>query len=370
MTEILFIIPTLGVGGTERQLVELAAGLAKINKYNISVFSLYGEGPIKAELLKYVQNFYNAGLSSIYNFLGIFRLSRKIKAGRFQIVHTFLFDANFYGALAAKLANTPVIITSRRDMDVWKTKRHIALERIANKFAQKIVTNSATVKEFIIHQEKLDKDRIVTIYNGIGADRYKNQYDKESLKNRFNMAKKNRVISLIGTLSHKKGQLVFLSAARNILTRFKGIEFLIVGEGPLKEELKNKAKELGIESSVRFLGLQQDIPAILSLTDIFVLPSLYESLPNAILEAMAAGLAVVATDVGGVAEAVEDKQSGFLVEPKNSQAIADAIIKLLENEELRQAMGQRGREIVKKKFGLEKMISDYDNLYTSLLSQS
>ena len=145
--------------------------------------------------------------------------------------------------------------------------------------------------------------------------------------------------------------------------------FLIVGEGYLKNELEQLARDLGIENDVEFVGEREDIPQILSIMDIFVLPSALEGFSNVILEAMATGLPVVATNVGGIPELVVNKQTGILVPPDEPEELAKAIVDLLRDKNTSREMGKRGRERIEKYFGLEKMLGEYDALYQDLIRE-
>lgn len=364
---IMYIIPTLGIGGTQRQLVNLIQGLIKEVDYYIEVSTLYKGGPIAEELndLGIKINYIN--MKNIYDLFSLRRLIRILRYGNFNIVHTFLFDANVLGAFSAKQAGVEAIISSRRDMDIWKFKRHIWAERLGAKLSKKIIANSNAVKEFVIQQEKISPSKIEVILNGIDLNSFHKSKEVFDLRKEFGLSKDHFIIGTIGTISEKKGQRYLIKAAREILNVFSQSRFIFVGNGPLENELRKLTNTLSLSDKVVFTGLRQDVTAILSMIDIFCLPSIYESCPNVILEAMACGLPVVATNVGGVSEIVINEEIGTLVPSKDPEAIAKAIIKLLRHEGLREKMVQQGRKIVEQKFSLERMVSDYHNFYERLL---
>lgn len=363
----MYIIPTLGIGGTQRQLVNLIQGLIKEVDYYIEVSTLYKGGPIAEELndLGIKINYIN--MKNIYDLFSLRRLIRILRYGNFNIVHTFLFDANVLGAFSAKQAGVEAIISSRRDMDIWKFKRHIWAERLGAKLSKKIIANSNAVKEFVIQQEKISPSKIEVILNGIDLNSFHKSKEVFDLRKEFGLSKDHFIIGTIGTISEKKGQRYLIKAAREILNVFSQSRFIFVGNGPLENELRKLTNTLSLSDKVVFTGLRQDVTAILSMIDIFCLPSIYESCPNVILEAMACGLPVVATNVGGVSEIVINEEIGTLVPSKDPEAIAKAIIKLLRHEGLREKMVQQGRKIVEQKFSLERMVSDYHNFYERLL---
>jgi len=360
---IMYVVPTLGLGGTERQLVNIIKGLYGKSEYYIEVSVLYKSGPIAKDLntLGIKINYIN--MKSIYDLFGISRLSRIMKNNNFDIVHTFLFDANFIGAISAKLAGVHNIISSRRDTDVWKTKRHILAERLGAKLSRHIIANSNACREFVIKQEKIDLSKVQVINNGIDLDIFSRKENNENLKQELGIHEDYCVITAVGTLSDKKGQKYFLKAAHKISDDFNKTRFILVGNGPIRSELKKLTIELELSKKIIFTGFRNDIPEILSITDIFCLSSTYESSPNAILEAMAFELPVVATSVGGIPEIVIDQKTGILVPPENHVILADALIKLIKDKDLGNKMGQEGRRIVEKKFNINRMINDYDNLY-------
>jgi glycosyltransferase involved in cell wall biosynthesis len=178
------------------------------------------------------------------------------------------------------------------------------------------------------------------------------------------------VLGTVSSLNPHKGHTYLLEAATKVLEIFPTAQFLLVGDGRMKEELEIKAQNLNLLSSIKFLGIRKDIPEILAVIDIFVLPSSSrEGLGISLLEAMAAEKPVVASDIGGIPEVVIDGETGFLVPPKNSHDLAGAIIELLKNPAKAALMGQQGRQRVKEKFTTQQMLENIDELYTSFLQK-
>ncbi len=178
------------------------------------------------------------------------------------------------------------------------------------------------------------------------------------------------VVGTVSSLTPHKGHEYLIQAASLVLDTLPPVKFLIVGDGPLRKRLEEQAKELNIHSSVIFTGKRKDIPEILSLLDVFVLPShTREGLGIAIIEAMAAERPVVATDIGGIPEVVDDGETGVLVPPEDTEALSKAIITLLQDPPRAKTMGEKGRTRIKEMFTTTKMLSEIEHVYQSLTSQ-
>jgi glycosyltransferase involved in cell wall biosynthesis len=197
-------------------------------------------------------------------------------------------------------------------------------------------------------------------------DRFSREIQVETIKKELGLLENSKVVGTIGRLGDEKGQIYLLRAAQGIAEREKSVRFLIVGDGPLREYLKEEAAKLGIADSVTFTGYRQDIPELLSVMDLFVLPSIKEALPMVLLEALAARKAVIATRVGAIPKVVNN-ENGILVEPGDAAGLQDAILSLLANEEKRQGYASAGYDTVKTCFSSERMSSEYIDLYNELL---
>jgi glycosyltransferase involved in cell wall biosynthesis len=348
---ILQIIDTLKLAGAERIVTDLAINLDK-DKYNVIICCLRKEGgPLVKELRKKGIKVIILDKKLGMDFSIIRKIRKIIKEEKIDLVHTHLFTANLWGRLAAILMNKTIIVTEH-NTDYWKNWLHKFIDKFLEKFTNKIITVSDGVSSFYQEYENIPRNKIKTIYNGI---------DLRKFSNSKHFSKKARIIGMIARLNEQKNYRNFLNAAYIINKQDTNINFLIVGEGPLKEDLEKYAQRLG--KNIKFLGQRKDIPEIIKGIDIFVLSSDYEGLPLTILEAMAASKSVVATNVGGIPEAVEDGKTGILVPPKNPDALANAIMKLLKNPRLRKQMGEAGRKRAEKYFTMEKMVKKYEDVY-------
>jgi len=379
--KVLYIIGTLDLGGTEKQLVHLVKGIDQ-SRFEVSVCclshggsltgSLIGEG-FRVEVIGF-RGFRQDGRGYARNLPRILtsfsRLVALIREESPHIVHSFLFWAYILGTYAAKAAMVPIVVSSRRSLGLFKERKwhYLFLERLANRMTDLIVANSEAVKQDVVRQEKVEPSRVRVIYNGIDPSLYDVLMDP-TLRVSLSIPEEARVVGVVANLIHYKGHRFFLQACQEIKRKHHPVRFLLIGDGPLRGELEALVKELHLEEEVLFLGSRQDIPQLLTLMDVAVLPSLEEGFPNAVLEAMAAGKAVVATWVGGIPEAVIHGKTGLLVPPKDSQALAAAIIELLSDPPRSEEMGKAGRERVRKEFGLDRMVRDMEGLYEELVAR-
>jgi glycosyltransferase involved in cell wall biosynthesis len=213
----------------------------------------------------------------------------------------------------------------------------------------------------------LDAAKLAIIPNGIDLDTRRDRADAGAIRGRFGILEEDRLIVAVGRVSPEKGHRYLLEAAALVVPRYPQVRFLIAGDGPLKESLAELTSHTGLHERFILAGFQSPIGALLSAADLFVLPSLTESFPLALLEAMAYGKAVVATDVGGVREAVVDGVTGLLVPARDSRRLAEAILELLADEARMMAMGEAGRAIAQAQFSDAGMVQRTQQLYQDLL---
>jgi len=220
----------------------------------------------------------------------------------------------------------------------------------------------------MIQQENLPPKKIEVIYNGLDLSEYQQILKTKQLREELGVVNGAPLVGLIANFNFEiKGHIYFLGAAKKILEKVPDAKFVLVGDGPLRSHYEEVARDLNIKRDVYFLGKRTDVPTIISNLDVSVLSSTNEGFSNVIMESMAAGKPVVATNVGGSREMVTDGVTGYLVPPADSQSMAGAIINLLQNPDKAMAMGSAGREVVKERFTVETMVKKYEELYFSLL---
>lgn len=370
---VLYVIGGLSIGGTERQLIELVKNLDRRLYEPLICCERGGDLVVEAERLGIkvkILSKKEVSLKNPFAFLSVVRnIYNLFRDEKIDILQSCSVDIYTYiGLTLARFAGIPVIISTRRSMEHFKSRFHFLADAIVNRFTDVIIANSEAVKRDVIQKERIEADKIRIIYNGVEPGRYKVRIDKCQKKMEFGISGNCPVVGIIANLFYYKGHREFLHSAKVARKKISNVKFLIFGQdNGIKKELETLAVKLGIKRSVVFAGLRHDIPEILQIIDIQVLSSYEEGFSNVILEGMAAGKPLVVTDVGGNPEAVINGKTGIVVPPKNSDKLAEAIIKLLENPQLAQKMGEEGRKRVRENFGIGKMVSQTEDLYNELM---
>ncbi len=364
--KVIHLVEDLKIGGAERVIADTVLGLDR-KKYDASVWCVTRGGETATELSERGIEVKILGISSYRNPLNTLKLTRLLRAARPDIVHTHGYFASVIGRLAARRAEIPVILTHVHSTYWEYRKRHLMIERKLSRFTQKIICCSRAVENFVKNTEKITDDKTIVIYNGVDEERFSPFKSPTSIRTELGMDEKAAVVGTVSSLTSHKGHEYFIQATSLVLNTLPSAKFLIVGDGPLRKKLENQAKNLNIHPSVIFTGTRKDIPEMLSLMDVFVLPShTREGLGIAIIEAMAAEKPVVATDIGGIPEVVNHGETGLLVPPGDPESLSKAIIELLQNPLRAKTMGEKGRTRVKEKFTTKKMLSEIEHVYQSL----
>lgn len=381
MTKVLHIITRLDKGGSAENTLLTCIGLNK-KIYEVAlvsglVFSLREEEQEEAEregvnfiVIPELIRSINL-LKDIKTFWKIFRLLKKEK---FDIVHTHSSKAGILGRLAAKLAGVPIIVHTPHGhifygyFNFFLSKIFIVLERFVAKFTNKIITLTEKGREEHIKFKIAPSDKFIAIHSGIRFNSLLPIYiDVEAKRKQLGIPQDSLVVGTVGRLVPVKGQRYLIEAVARLVNVMPNLILLVVGNGPLKKDLEIQVKRLKINARVRFLGLRDDIPELLSILDLFVLPSINEGMGRALVVAMALGKPVVAARVGGIPDVVIDGQTGLLVQPKDPAALAEAMLKLLKDKPLAKKMGEQGKIWVVPRFDAEAMVNKIKGLYEDLL---
>jgi glycosyltransferase involved in cell wall biosynthesis len=251
----------------------------------------------------------------------------------------------------------------------WKLKAYCFLDSLWIRFFDRIIAVSDEVKKDML-RFKIPEEKITMIDNGIALERFEKVVEAKNMRNQLGFGEKTRIVGTIGSLGIEKGHIYLLEAARHILNIVNDLKFLVVGDGPLRKPLEKKSEELGIKKHVIFLGQRKDIPELLMAMDIFVLPSIKEGLPMALLEAMAAKRPVIATRVGAIPKVIENKDTGVLVEPKDISGLRDAIINLLSDPGRMDLLAREGFRRVCTNFSSDEMGKHYLKLYKEIANHT
>jgi glycosyltransferase involved in cell wall biosynthesis len=314
-------------------------------------------------------------VNPINDLLALLRLYLIFRREKFDIVHTHTAKAGVLGRIAAYFAARPIIIHTAHGHNFYGyfgpilSKVIVIIERFIANFTDKIIALTELEKKDLIRFKVGDDEKVILIYQGLELDKYKQQIDidKNKMKNSFNIKPDETVIGMIGRLEPIKGAGYFVEAAREVLREFTQAEFILVGEGSLRERLEKRIKELGLKDRFILTGWREDIPSILSILDILVLPSLNEAVGMVLIEAQSLGVPVVATNVGGIPEVVKDNQTGILVPAGDAQCLARAINHLLADKQKRLNMAKEAKLWVAGRFEARDMVDRISQLYEGLI---
>ncbi|MBI5055372.1 MAG: glycosyltransferase family 4 protein [Nitrospirae bacterium] len=364
---ILHLISSSGLFGAERVLLELSKGLKKFESCCPIA------GVIRNSNNPHVEVAEEANASGIdtvifpckgqFDFSLVSLIRKYIKENRVDIIHCHGYKSNFFGLLASR-GKIPLVTTNHNWLTAhWKLKVYCFIDSLLIRYFDRIVAVSEDVKKDMLRY-KIPERKIRIIDNGIDLDRFNGKVYPVNIRKEFGIKEHETVIGTIGSLGHEKGHIYLLKAAREILETHKAVKFLIIGDGLLRNELESMANTLGISSNVIFAGYRKDIPEMLSMMDIFVLPSIKEGLPMVLLEAMAAKKPVIATRVGAVPKVITHDETGILVRPKEIDELRHSILRLINDrataEKLRQAAYRRLRD----NFTSDTMAGKYMLLYS------
>jgi glycosyltransferase involved in cell wall biosynthesis len=291
-----------------------------------------------------------------------------IRKEQVHLIHAHEFDAIVHGTLAAAIARIPIVATIHGKNYYWEKKSRRMAYCLVSRYAR-MVAVSKDLKEFVTEHTGITDERIQVIYNGI--DEFPDIDAEEQARARYEigLGSDDPIVGAVGSLYPVKGHRYLIDAIPSVIRACPAAKFLLVGRGDQEVALKDRIKKLGLERYVHFLGLRQDIGRLLSIMDIFVLPSLSEGLSMATLEAMASAKPVVATRVGGNPELVIEGETGLLVPSEDSGALAKGITTLLLDKHRARAFGQNGRRRVEQRFHINMMIDEYRKLYRESLNE-
>jgi len=357
--KIIYIIPTLDMGGAERLVVDIIKNLNS-DKFFVKIICLKRFGAWGLELKNSGVPLILLGQKRRVSLFSLIKLIKILKQEQPDIVHTHLFGADVYGSLAARLAGVKYLVSTEHNLNYDEGFIKSVVKIFIDKLFNKIIAVSNSVKNYIVKVYRAEAKKIMVIYNGVEINNF------FQTENRLDNAKNNRkmIIGSIGRLTKQKGFEYLIEAVAKLAER--NIECLIAGDGELKKELETKVKKLGLDDKIKFLGWQKDIKSFLNKLDIFILPSLWEGFGIAILEAGSAGLPVIASKVDGIKEIIEDSVDGLLAKPANGDELAQKIEFLLRDEKLAGDLANNLQTKIKNNFNIQKIAASYEELYLSL----
>jgi len=367
---LLHIIPTLDRGGAEKQLALLAAGLPR-DEFDVHVCCLTRSGPWEAELQSANVPVHVIGKRRKVDPAAHLRLKRFIRELRPDIVHTWLFAANAYGRKAALSAGVKHIVAGERCVDRWKRWPHFAVDRWLARRTEKIITNSAGVRDFYA-AHGIAAEKFAVIANGGPIPLLPGDDERERLRisivEELNLPRETKLIAAVGRLWPQKNYKHLMWAMCLLKEIRRDFHLLVFGEGPHRWRLERYGRQVQILGEhVTLLGERDDVPRLLPAMRCFVNASAYEGQSNSLMEAMAAGLPVVATDIPGNRDLVVPDETGYLVAPGDRADLARWVNVLLDDDERAARFGNAGRQRMRDHFSVEQMVARHVDLYRRLL---
>ncbi len=362
------LIASLGRGGAERVVVDLALHLDR-DKYQVVVVYLQGDGELRPELR-------DAGIEVIrlpdrakVDPRTCWAVYQLLKQRGIDILHAHIPRPAFWGLMAARAARVPIRIFTEHNVQLYSSPLTCFYPAIV-RLATDIICVSDRARDSIQRRYPKIDDKLVTIRNGIRVDRVTSHQDTRAIREELSLREDAPVICHIANMYARKAQDQLLQAFSLTKRSVPNSKLLMVGGGPLEIELRSLAKALRIDNDVIFAGVRSDVPELLAAADVFALSSHHEGLPITILEAMAAGLPVVTTDVGGCAEAVQDGITGLVVPPNSPKLLAKAVMRILGDPSMGGRMGAAGRDRVVKHFSVDRFVEQHEQFYENALART
>src|SRR5215211_621078 len=367
---IIWMIDGLGPGGAE-QLMPATLKHLKDAGYNIRICALQvrSGNPIAEELTLIGIPVDLIPVPTLRHPLNLFRILRYLRRYQPQILHTQLEFSDILGTVAARILGIPTVSTLHT-LDTFEEKKSATWRLklrwfVLRNFCKKILAVSEKTRTHHLQSGRLGAKKLITLYNGIDISRFKN-IDKSvqyQLKQSLKLPAQSQIIITVAVLREPKGIQYMLKAMANILDQVPNAHYLIVGDGAYGPPLRALVTELAIQKYVTFAGHRTDIPALLSISDVFVLPTLGDALPTVLIEALAAEIPIIASNVGGVPEIIENEVNGLLVPPADSDALTRACLKLIQNHELTARIIQAGNSVVQERFNIGVQVEQLSCIY-------
>jgi len=365
--KVLHLLVTLPVGGAEDLVATMVKGLDS-KRFQTQVACIGDPGPVGMELSRSGHSVISLGLD-IKHTLGwkiVTTVRRLLQREEPDILHTHLYHPNLYGRLAALGLGRAVVAAVHNSYTQVKFHRRL-WNFLLWPVTDRLLVGSSQVWADVRQYDGVPASRLTLLPYGIRVEDLDIPDSPNAAKARLGVT--GFCLGTIGRLEEQKGQRYLLAALPQLRQAIPDLTLLLIGEGRLTDTLRAQAQELGVTDVVHFLGTRRDLPQLYRAMDVFVLPSLWEGLPLVLLKAMAAGLPVVATRVSGCREVIQEGENGCLVPPAQPEPLAEAILKLYRRPELRQAWGEQARQTVEKKYSIQTMLGQVENLYLSLVTK-
>lgn len=366
---VLHIIQNSKRGGVQLQLLNLLTAYDR-QLINPTVCCLGVQDEVGSLMEKQGIDFVSLNVTRHYRFSSklIIDMYRLMKSRNIQVVRAHKYSASIYGRIAAWLARVPIIITSvhgnyHKDL---RFERHVA-NKLLSRITDRIVAMSESIRQDIIAHDHIEPSKIIVVRNGVDTELFSPAGTAGSIRNELGLGENETIIGFVGRLVPAKGLQYLLEAFAEMKKQIAGSKLLIVGSGQLMELLRGMVHEKGLKDDVVFAGERSDIPQLLAVMDIFVMPSIAEGLPNALLEAMAAGKPVLVTCAGGMGEVIQNGINGLVVPVSDPAALSEGLRRIAGDRGSAKKMGAAAREDILEHFSIRATARSWEDLYLSLL---
>jgi len=372
MIQIAYIIDHLRVGGAQRHLLEVVRGLDR-ERFKPEMWTASADpGDLAPVFERHDVPVRSFGIGSTMlsprTLAAVRRVAGDLKGRGVAIAHGYLFEGNFLAALVGRSARLPVTLVSKRSLDRYTRIDRRLAAWLSNRLATRVTVNAEAVGNFVVAHEWCPPAKLVKLPNGVALPSAQEVSPPAHVQP--DPRGSGPLVGMVGRLTWKKGYEFAIAAAAILRERVPGIRMDIVGDGPLRAQLAADAERSGLENTIRFLGQRKDVPQLMTTFDCFMLSSVIEGMPNALLEAMALGRPVVTTSAGGSDEVVVDGESGLVVPPRDPRALAGAVERVLADRDLAQRLGEAAVRRVRDNFSLEAMLRGLEALYTAELARA
>jgi len=370
MVTLLYVIDNMEFGGGERVFLQLASALR--DHFKVFVAASPG-GRFEEGLSGLGIRLIPVDMRQRPSFKPISELVRIIKEKKITLVHSQGGRADFFARVAGKMARVPYIVSTVAmpvegyDVGRWRKAVYNFLDRLTERYVDRFIVVSEVLKETLIKGHKIPPHKVVRIYNGIEIGQYRHDATYADLRKEWGVPSHVPLIGAIGRLVWQKGLTHLLQAMPLVFQEYPGTRLILVGDGPLQEDLRDQVRDLGIEASVVFVGFRIDIPAVLAALDLLVVPSVLEGFPMTTLEAMAMAKPIVATDINGIREEIHNGKTGILMPPADPQALAEGIKQMLKDRTQAKNLGTEARKHVEEMFDIKQQVALHEEVYEELL---
>ena len=366
---VLHLITSFEIGGTERQAVEL---LKRIDRYRFDVrlAVLRHEGPFLREIEDFFPHVPEFPLSSFYDvnaFRQLARLRRLMTRDKIDILHAHDFYSCLLGAAAARLSGVRVI-ACQRHLKLSDRRSHEIGTRLIHRLAHRLLVNSEAIRDRIIEQRSARRSKISVIRNGALDVPASYTYATDEIRRSLNINADAKLIGMVARLQPVKGHSFLIDAAARVMRDHRNVHLVLVGDGPLRSEIESQIVRHGLTDRIHLLGDRSDASRLIPGFDFLVLSSLHEGSPNAVMEAMAAGVPVVATAVGGTKELIIDGKTGYLAPPADHEALAERIAFALRDEKNTSEIIRAAKRRIDDDYGMAQMVESVESVYDEVIA--